>query len=301
MTTKNTRIYWLHAVSPVHVGSGTGTGFIDLPIMREKTTEWPLIPGSAVKGVRRDHYEQQASMNKKIVDLAFGRADGNGNDGSNAGAIVFTDARILCLPVASYYGTFAWVTSPMALRRAKRDAELAGIQGFGDIPKLTDAIQAVAPVTTGADRSALVAEREQRVYLADLDLAVSGSTDAAKWADAIGTAVFSGEWREEFKKRFLVVNDDTFTFLCRSACEVQARIRIDEEKKTVKSGQLWYEEALPAESILSGLVWCDRIYEKQSDVKQGDLMGLLCAGELPLQIGGKATVGRGRMRCVCGQ
>ena len=48
------RMYWIHALTPLHVGAGTGVGFIDLPIMREKTTAWPVLPGSAVKGVLAD-------------------------------------------------------------------------------------------------------------------------------------------------------------------------------------------------------------------------------------------------------
>jgi CRISPR type III-B/RAMP module RAMP protein Cmr4 len=67
-------MYWLHAITPTHVGTGTGAGFIDLPIMREKTTGWPLIPGSAIKGVRRDHFEQQEIENKDApIRLAFAR------------------------------------------------------------------------------------------------------------------------------------------------------------------------------------------------------------------------------------
>jgi CRISPR/Cas system CMR subunit Cmr4 (Cas7 group RAMP superfamily) len=48
------RIYWIHALTPLHVGAGSGGGFIDLPIMREKTTAWPVVPGTAVKGVLAD-------------------------------------------------------------------------------------------------------------------------------------------------------------------------------------------------------------------------------------------------------
>src|SRR5688572_24809920 len=38
----NTRVYWLQALTPLHVGAGRGVGYIDLPIMREKVTQWPL-------------------------------------------------------------------------------------------------------------------------------------------------------------------------------------------------------------------------------------------------------------------
>ena len=57
--TANMKMYWMQAITPLHVGSGKGVGFIDLPIMREKVTNWPLVPGSAVKGVMRDYFDQK--------------------------------------------------------------------------------------------------------------------------------------------------------------------------------------------------------------------------------------------------
>lgn len=50
----NTRIYWLHTLSPTHAGIGRGVGYIDLPIDRDGVTRWPIIRGSAFKGVWRD-------------------------------------------------------------------------------------------------------------------------------------------------------------------------------------------------------------------------------------------------------
>jgi CRISPR-associated protein Cmr4 len=50
MAKRNERTFWLHAVNPLHVGSGRER-YIDLPIMREKVTAWPFIPGFTVKGV----------------------------------------------------------------------------------------------------------------------------------------------------------------------------------------------------------------------------------------------------------
>lgn len=39
-------LYWLYALSPVHVGTGQGVGFVDLPIAREKVTGWPAGTGA---------------------------------------------------------------------------------------------------------------------------------------------------------------------------------------------------------------------------------------------------------------
>lgn len=58
------RRYWIHTMTPLHVGTGRGVGYIDLPIAREKVTNWPCIPGSAVKGVVADHFG--ATEEKKV-------------------------------------------------------------------------------------------------------------------------------------------------------------------------------------------------------------------------------------------
>src|SRR5436309_2259424 len=86
----NTKIYWLHTLSPTHVGTGRGVGYIDLPIHRDKVTNWPVIPGSAFKGVWRDWAQQ----NKVGIDLAFGRASDNEPNASNSGSLIPTDARL---------------------------------------------------------------------------------------------------------------------------------------------------------------------------------------------------------------
>ena len=81
--------------------------------------------------------------------------------------------------------------------------------------------------------------------------------------------------------------------------EVAARVRIDDDTKTVATGQLWNEESLPAETILAGLVSCDRIYSgNASGIDKEKLLAKYATKPLTLQIGGKATVGRGRIRCV---
>ena len=64
MATK-TRMYWIQAITSLHVGSGKGVGFIDMPIMREKVTNWPMVPGSAVKGVIKDYYTYNGTDKQK--------------------------------------------------------------------------------------------------------------------------------------------------------------------------------------------------------------------------------------------
>jgi CRISPR-associated protein Cmr4 len=295
----NTTIYWLHTLSPTHVGTGRGVGYIDLPIHRDKVTNWPLIPGSAFKGVWADYCD--ASEKKRQTDeqrrLAFGLASDSDNR-SNAGALVPTDARLVCLPVRSFQGTFAWCTSPMALRMLRRDLVLAGIKDLPDAP-------VVLPdeVIHYPNKAGTVLKEGERIYLEDLDFQAKPCGTAEEWAQVIANGAFADEeddaWRAEFVKRFAVLPDAVFDFLTETATEVIARVKIDDDTKTVASRMLWNEEALPAETILCGLIFCDRLYaEDNRGVTPESLLQEYATKTLSLQIGGKATVGRGRVRCV---
>lgn len=294
---ENTQIYWLHTLSPTHVGTGRGVGYIDLPIHRDKVTNWPVIPGSAFKGVWADYYG--ATEDKRRSDpklrLAFGRASDQDN-ASNAGALIPTDARLVCLPIRSFQGTFAWCTSPLVLEMLRRDLCLAGMV---DLPPKPPSVS-IGEIHR-SNRTKL--EDNGRIFLEDLDFTGMECRATSAWAERLAEWVFPGDenkaWRDVFVERFAVVPDAVFDFLTQTGTEVSARVRIDDDLKTVAQGALWNEEALPAETILSGLVTCDRVYSREANgVTAGDLVNEFATRPLLLQIGGKATVGRGRVRCV---
>lgn len=295
---EHTQVYWLHTLSPTHVGTGQGVGFIDLPIHRDKVTGWPLIPASTFKGVWADHFgatEENRRSNPKL-SLAFGRASDRESNASNAGALLPTDARLVCLPVRSLQGTFAWCTSPFALQILRRDLSLAGMVDLPPIPPI--------PADGDIHRSATTKlEDDGRIFLEDLDFAGKECGTTTAWAKQLAEWVFSGDenkaWRERFVERFAVLPDTIFDFLTETGTEVSARVRIDDDLKTVKDGQLWNEEALPAETILAGLITCDRVYARDSNgITARQLIDEFANNPLTLQIGGKATIGRGRVRCV---
>jgi CRISPR-associated protein Cmr4 len=138
---------------------------------------------------------------------------------------------------------------------------------------------------------------DEKVILEDLDLAAQKTSSAAEWAKWLGERVFpnDGDWQSLFTERFCIVPDDILSFLNETALEVTARIKLDDDTKTVADGQLWYEEALPAETILSGLVVATPIKKtRSSGYDETRIFQELSAITMkPLQFGGKATVGRG--------
>jgi CRISPR-associated protein Cmr4 len=290
----NTRIYWLHALSPTHAGIGRGVGYIDLPIDREGVTGWPIVRGSAFKGVWADHHRAttDARRSNAVLRAAFGVAGDQNN--SNAGALIPTDARLVCLPVRSFRGTFAWVTSPLCLQILQRTLALAGEK---NLPPAASGL--ADDVAHHATETALV--EGAQIFLEDLDFTAQKCETANAWAQQIARSVFPGDdnWQSHFTRRFLVLPDAAFDFLCETGTEVHTRVRIDDETKTVADKALWTEESLPAESILAGIIQCDRIFgHNGEDITPTGLLEQFAQETLTLQIGGKATIGRGQMRCV---
>ncbi|MFQ3631661.1 type III-B CRISPR module RAMP protein Cmr4 [Roseiflexus sp.] len=289
-------LYFLHVLSPLHAGTGQGSGVIDLPIAREKSTGIPYLPGSSVKGVLRDK-----SGDNDLTYLLFGPKTEQASD--YAGSLQIADARLLLLPVRALRGTFAWVTSPYVLRRFARDARDVGFSDLPSIPTLADDVCAVSSQTVLKVDLQRNGRSETRVVLEDLDLKPQ-TEDAAQWATWLSTRIFpksDTEWSGMLAPRLCIVSDNVFTFLLSTAIEVIARNRLN-DNKTVAQGALWYEEALPTESVLYGLA----VFSPTAKVREHleneaallDRLNELARGAM--QFGGKATVGRGlcRMRLM---
>jgi len=273
---------FVHALSPLHAGTGQGVDVIDLPIARERATGLPLLPGSSLKGTLLDAY--RAMHGRPEAERLFGTT-------IEAGKVQFTDQRLLALPVRSLAGTFAWVSSPYLLARFARDVLDYDPSFKLPIPQPkppTDTSSATGVLVQNGTDLICTVQNKPKIVLEDLDFD-QDQQDAKDWADYIGGGVFKDDphWQGMFARRFCVVHDDVLTFLLLTATEVTARVRLEDEKKTVVEGGLWYEEALPTETILSGLVLASA--DDSTKIKS-------VTGGKTLQFGGKATVGRGLCR-----
>ncbi len=100
-----------------------------------------------------------------------------------------------------------------------------------------------------------------------------------------------------FLRRLCVVDDETMAFLWESATQVDARNRIG-ENGVVAKGQLWWEESLPAETVLIGLVSATASRRKDTEGDADHFLTKYAVTTSDLQFGGKSTVGRGRMRML---
>lgn len=278
-----TQPFLIHALSPLHAGTGHAADVIDLPIARMKATGIPLLPGSSIKGVLRDVRQAGGNSGETLLAVFGPQMD---KAGEHAGALVVSDARLLALPVRSFRGTFVWATSPLLLELARRDL---------------GALAEPLPVPSPGACSALLAPGNccvfnKRLYLEDLDLGAQEGKEAPAWAAVLAPRVFGGN--DIFTKRFAIVDDETMTFLWETATQVDARVRLDETTRTVATGALWLEESLPPETLLLGLLIADRSRRKEKKMTPDEVLEFALGKEEILQFGGKATTGHGRCRII---
>lgn len=322
---KEKRILFMIAETPVHPGSGSEVGIVDLPIQRERYTELPKIESSGLKGCIREGFESSnlaIEINgKKIhpkdkinykedgkdketdyVSLVFGPEDGE----AHAGAMSITDARILLFPVKSLKGVFAWITCPMVLERFKRDLEVAGfnVDGIKNINFST--LKNTVP-----EQSSLFVSG--KVVLEEFTFEVKEDSSTTKVAEFLAKNIFPNEdvykyWADKLKKDMVILSDDDFVQFVKTSTEVITRTKIKSETGTVEGGALWTEEYLPQDTIMYSILMFTQPKVENNDQKgifkadkpenEAKLVAEFFERGLPeiIQIGGNQTIGKGFMR-----
>lgn len=280
-------LLFMHALTGVHPGGGTALGVVDLPVQRERHTQWPLIPGSSLKGVLRDSCRVAlGDDDRDMLYAAFGPETDRAAD--FAGALAFTDARLLAFPVRSLRGVFAWVTCPAVLARLVRDAKL--------LAESRDAPPEASPVGRGMaacpDKSDLLLNGV-RLVLEEFEFRRSQDDGGiAEWLAR--QAVEDEATSDRLRRNLVVLHDDDFTHFARHATEVIARVGLDYETKTARGKALFYEEFLPPETLFYAVVMATRSRSEQVERDAGAMLDLLRNHAPPiLQIGADQTIGKG--------
>lgn len=321
---KQAKPLFLIVETPLHAGSGSDLGIVDLPIQREKHTDYPKIEASGLKGSIREIFE--ATSDDKEIELVFGPEEGN----LHAGALGFTDARLLLFPVKSVKGIFAWVTCPAVLERLKQDLSICKPSiDFVDIPDANRIPSKSNPTdedNTNSSESNLIVKDEgatKKIVLEEYTFSVMPNDACNAVAEWIADNVLPADdpsyayWQGKIKKDIVVLDNDDFRDFVTLSTEVIARTKIDNKTGTVATGALWYEEYLPTDSILYSLalttpLFVDENKKKGTRFETNSQVPAKNTGEaekvmdfftdrsngLPdiIQIGGNATVGKGIVR-----
>jgi len=277
------------AVTPLHVGCGQAVGVVDLPVIRERATGYPFIPGSGIRGSLRDIFENK---NKDLTQTLFGpEADpGADEDNKHAGCIALHDARLLFYPVRSDKDVFLWVTCPQVLERFNRDV-LAFESSFTrfDAAGLT-AINAIKPD-----------ELMGPANLSSVHLEEFGFKPAPNSTTAAGhLATFAKSVFADLEKRAVVISNRSFYHFVNYATMLMQHNTLT-SAKTVKDGALFSVESLPPETIFYGLFGATKERRnttstgKNVDQVKGDFKTNLfgAAAEIYLHLGGKESTGLG--------
>ncbi|NLP09431.1 type III-B CRISPR module RAMP protein Cmr4 [bacterium] len=233
-----------HCITPLHVGCGQEVGVVDLPVIRERSTGHPFIPGSGIRGTLRDVFELQDTT---LTRQLFGPDNGASN---HAGCLAVHDAHLLLFPVRADKQVFCWITCPMVLQRWNRD-----IKAYGFKP---DEWTCTSFVNLAEDK--FVGPEEplgKQLHLEefcfdrfDRDAAQNNLAESLKtWADKVGQAV----GLSSAKDRTCLVSDKAFYHFVNYATMLIQHNTLT-TAKTVKDGALFSVESVPPEAVFYGLI-----------------------------------------------
>lgn len=297
MITATTMLY-LYVETPLHAGMGSGLSSIDLPIQRERTTQYPMIQGSSIKGKLRALAEENRE-DAALINALFGPPPLTGETSDHAGALIAGDARMLLFPVRSLSGVFAYTTSCDILARFKRDIERTSQV---TLPwHLPDApVPGTALVTSHS-----TVQAQNSLVLEEFSFTSQMSAQVDEIAAWLAEHTLPKQntddyWSTRLKNSLVILPENDFRDFTLYATEVITRIRIDRNTKTAARGALWTEEHLPTDTLLYVPIYA-------TDTRRNGKEGLKLPGRQVLetikaqdaargsylQLGGDETVGRG--------
>lgn len=228
-------ILFLYSETPVHWGAGSSVGPIDLPIQRERHTNYPMGQGGGIKGSLRDFVEKNGDAAN--LHTIFGPDTKNAD--KFAGCAAFGDARLVLFPVRSLRGTFAYATSRLALERLAEAAKQTW-----RLPAVSENHAAVA---TGSE--VLLQDGKSLVLEEGLYRKASESVDdPAQWIseNAVGVGEY---WKLRVRKNLVILSETDFQHIVTSSTIVETHTKIDDETGTVASRALFQAEYVPPDAL----------------------------------------------------
>ncbi len=259
-----TRILHIFTRTPLHVGAGSSVGAIDQPVIRERHTQLPIVPASSLKGTFADLWtdglleesdnggnSKKVRVNDKGVRTEAAWLFGSDSDKhAAAGALQFSEARLLAFPIRSARGSFVWITSPLLLRRALRDGaipeEIAPTVDSCRIPSDDLAIFDTGNLDLDGEREG---KSVKQIVLEEYTFSRTGNGEAAKLGEVFARLLPGDPVWGEIQDRLVVVSDGMMSYFAKNACEVAQHIRINDETGTADGGALFNQENVPSETM----------------------------------------------------
>ncbi len=316
---KSKSILFLLCETPLHAGSGDDLGIVDLPIQRERHTSYPKIEASSLKGALREACESKVVINDFStfdtdavkINRLFGFDEDKrlsktqletlkkqfDNKTEYAGALAFTDARLLLFPVKSMKGVFVWITCPQVLTKFQNDLKLAELDTINQLyfcaNKTNLTKQANVASTKVCFGSTLVLEE----YAFETDVKAEVETFAKALADLLFPQ--DAYWKTMLSDNLVILNDEDFKDFVNMSTEVITRTKINNATGTVQDGALFTEEYLPSDSVMYSLIMAADEYGEKRSLKSDKVMSEFHRLRPEVfQLGGNATLGKGILKTV---
>jgi len=286
---------FIYVETPLHAGTGRGLGAVDLPIQRERTTGYPIVQASSLKGRLRaasdPNLNPQVGLTKAEHLAIFGPETSNASD--HAGALSIGDARILLFPVRSLAGVFAWTTSVDALARFQREAQMVGLSANWELPAEPGKDTALV------SGDALIAG--QSVVLEEFSFTPDKSQaniirKIGQWlADNALPQTGYDYWKQALPQKLCILPEDAFRDFVLYGTEVQTHIALNPQTKTVdkEKGALWTTESLPVDTLLYAPLMATKSRGGVGLSGQQVLERVKGLGLVHTQLGGDETTGQG--------
>jgi CRISPR-associated protein Cmr4 len=281
----------LYTRTPLHVGSGTSVDVVDLPIMRERITGFPVIPSTSLKGVLRQWARDARKPDGTLLlsdeegRTLFGedrKLDEEAGITAHAGCVQIMEAKILAFPVRSLAGCFAWLTCPAVLERCQRDMG----RRFTVPPVDKDRVVAGTELVVSGQ---VVLEEYA------LDQQPNSAGQAGQVATSLTGLCADPLWTSKLASRLALVHDENFQHFVTTCTEVVARIVINPATRTNEN--LWNQENVPCETLFYSVltVLPPRRNGVGTDFDPNAKLAELLSDTNPpiLQIGGDETTGHG--------
>lgn len=305
----NSKILYLFTRTPLHVGAGASVGAIDQPVQRERHTGFPIIPASSLKGSFANHWNdslhnEEADKDGKVkrVRVTKGGVVAEaawlfGSDSDKpafAGSLIFTEARVLAFPIRSAKGSYAWITCPLMLQRAKRDGVITHSAKLE--PKDDEAIfksdgpLALSVKVKGVDRTQVVLEEYTFTHTDSYPEEL-----AKEIADLLDDELF-----KSIADRLVILSNGMMSHFVTSTCEIAQHVRISDETGTAEEGGLFNQENVPSETLFYSVLSATKsrvpvgeLKDKPTSEALGAFKAKLTEAQYTFQFGGDASTGLG--------
>ncbi|WP_082344052.1 type III-B CRISPR module RAMP protein Cmr4 [Sulfobacillus thermosulfidooxidans] len=248
----------------MHPGASQSAGAIDLPVQRERSTGYPVIVGSSLKGSLRDYFESIWGKGERVDNL-FGKRD-------EVGHVSITDGRLLLLPVRSLQHAFVWITCPYLLERFQRDLLLSGRKVSWSVPGVSSSQVIIAGLSENST-----------LFLEEFAFTVHNHPELKEIAQDIAPLMAHHSARARLADQLAIIHDKDFGYFAQYGLPVNARNQLDNNKI---SQNLWYEETLPADTLLYYLALAVENDSLTPFIEQ-------ISASPYIQLGGNASIGQG--------